>query len=71
MVFLKLINALKINFFSFNNKKINLFTLFIAGVEGVGTFRLNIYLINIPRHCSSFTKYFQRRLAGNADADFL
>jgi len=35
------------------------------------TFRLNIYLINIPWDCSSFTKYVQRRLAGNADIDFL
>ncbi len=52
-------------------KNLSLFTLFIGGVDGVGIFRLNIYLINIPWDCSSLTKYVQRRLAGNADGDFL
>lgn len=51
------------------------FTLSIGlingGTAGVGVLRLNMYLINIPWDCSSFTKYVQRRFAGKADIDFL
>jgi len=59
--------------FSFKEKKIFTFStnLVIGGITGVVAFRLNIYLMNIPCDCSSFTKYVQRRLAGNDDIDFL